>query len=382
MTTDLLLVAPHDGGHHAEFARWILRAGQERGQTVALAAGPSLLAEASDLPETASATVIFPEARAGGAWSSARSYRHSLKGVVSQVPAGRTLLVYLDAALPALALPGQTPPGLAGLLFRPPFRIADPFSGRVRLAARRALLRHATRGPLQTLLTLDPAVVPLVDRRGTDVHALPDPAEVSTPSRAKHEVRSSYGIAEGRALAVLFGSLEERKGTHALIAALHRMTPAAAQRLAVMVAGRRPAGADGDRLASALKSAEVQTSVQVIFHPGFLPDPDLADLTAAADLILAPYVGHIGSSGVVVRAAAAGVPVVAQAAGQIGREVRAHALGRTVESSDAGALARVLEEALDGHDGFDAQSAAAFAQAHTVSRFVDTLYDALFPSRV
>lgn len=382
MSADLLVIAPYTGGHHAEYVRWMVSAGAERGLDVALAAAPALLAGAPDLRTCGGGAVHA--LGAAGALETASSVAARVRATrrvlaeAARVPARQALLTYLDAALPALALPSRepVPDRMAGLLFRPPFREADPWAGRLRLAARRALLARVARGPVETVLTLDAAAVPALERIGARAAALPDPAEPVAPRAPREAVRETFGVEDGRVLAVLFGSLEERKGLFALADAVRRLPAPVARRLAVVVVGRTY-DAIRSRVTAALAEADAGEA-QVVFRETFLADADLADLTAAADLVLAPYVEHVGSSGVVARAAAAGVPLVAQAGGQVGREVRAHRLGRTVDPTDVDALADTLAAAVDDPRGaFDLDAARAYAEAHTVDRFTDALYVAL-----
>ena len=376
MTADLLVIAPHTGGHHAEYVRWTVAAGAARGLDVSLAASPALLAGAPDLGG-AGGGGVHPLAScsalrdAPSLAARVRALRRVL-AEAAEVPARQAFLTYLDAALPALALP----PRLSGLLFRPPFREADPWAGRLRLAARQALLRRVAGGPVETVLTLDPAAVPDLERMGARAAALPDPAEPVAATATREAVRDRYGVGAGRAMAVLFGSLEERKGLFALADAVRRLPHDVARRLAVVVVGRTYDDIRA-RVTAALAYADAGEA-QVVFREAFVPDADLADLTAAADVVLAPYVQHVGSSGVVVRAAAAGVPLLAQAGGQVGREVRAHRLGRTVDPSDVGALTEALAATVrDPGGAFDPDAARAYAEAHTVERFTGALYDAL-----
>ncbi len=64
----------------------------------------------------------------------------------------------------------------------------------------------------------------------------------------------------------------------------------------------------------------------------------------------------------------------------MGREVRAHGLGQSIDPSDPDALAAAIVAALDGRTAFDAAAARAYADAHGVDRFTDALYAALFPA--
>ena len=81
-------------------------------------------------------------------------------------------------------------------------------------------------------------------------------------------------------------------------------------------------------------------------------------------------------------AAAASTPLLATAEGMVGREVRTNRLGQAVEIADGGALEAALARvAEDPGAGFDADTAAAYAEAHAVERFQAAIVEALFPER-
>ena len=384
---DLLLIAPYSGGHHGEHVRWILQAGRDRGLSLALAGSPALIEDlvggfawATDGVDVVplESTTRLVSARPG--WRSLRATGAVLTEAVDRAPAPRALITYLDHAVVPLAagLRFRAPVRLSGILFRPPFLDAEPTSGRVRRTLKQAALRLAGANPhLETVFTLDPNAPRALARLGIQARFLPDPVELVPATESADRVRASYGVEPSRKLAILFGSLEERKGLFALADALHLLPEATARRLSIVIAGRtydsvRP------RLMAALDLVRRETSVQVCFREGFITNPALADLTAAADLVLAPYIDHVGSSGVVVRAAAAGTPLIAQEGGQIGREVRTYRLGQTIEPSDAVRFAAALANAVeDPTVGFDRTSAEAYANAHSVSHFTDNLYSTL-----
>ena len=226
-------------------------------------------------------------------------------------------------------------------------------------------------------MALDPDAVDPLRRLGLDAEFLPDPVVPPSPSRSADDVRASLGVERGRRLLLLFGSLEERKGVLATLAALGRVPPNAARRLAVAIVGRTD---DAIRVQLETLVAEGQrTETQVLYQDRFVPDAELDDLVLAADAVLAPYLGHVGSSGAVLRAAAAGTPVLATDAGMVGREVRRHGLGQTVDAADSTALARALARiAEEPEAAFDPDGAAAYARDHGLDRFVSTIHRALF----
>jgi hypothetical protein len=90
-----------------------------------------------------------------------------------------------------------------------------------------------------------------------------------------------------------------------------------------------------------------------------------------SDIVLAPYQRFVGSSGVLLWAARAGRPVLAQEFGLVGRLTRDHRLGAVADSSDPAKLAAQIECMVEsGPQSFiDLSSAARFAASRTPHRF-------------
>lgn len=385
-TPDLLIVAPYAGGHHAEYLRWIVSGLADRGVgRMAVAAHPALLdAEADALAGTdATPLDVSPLDAPGSLWAVGRATGVVVGRAIQAHRAPRVFLPALDHTQLALAtgLRFGFDVRLSGILLRPTAHETPiGVGGRARQLRKTALLRLAARNPhLGPVLALDPDAVGPLRQLGLDAHWLPDPVRPPTPTHTPEAVRAALGIEPGRRLLVLVGSLEPRKGMFETLAAIGRLDDDMAGRIALVLVGRtyddvRP------RLEAAVAAAQ-QTAAQVLFQERFVPDADLDDLIRAADVVLAPYRGHIGSSGIVLRAAAEGTPLLATDGGMIGREVRRHHLGRVTDTGDPDALADALAHiAADPADGFDAAAAAAYADAHSVDHFADGIHDALFPS--
>jgi glycosyltransferase involved in cell wall biosynthesis len=109
----------------------------------------------------------------------------------------------------------------------------------------------------------------------------------------------------------------------------------------------------------------------------YLPDDLIQDAIASSDLTLVAYRHHVGSSGVLIRAAAAGVPVVAQRWGLMGRYVADRRLGLAVDPGNAPALASAIEHAAARTmtpDEWDPVEATRFASEHSLAHFGQALF--------
>ncbi len=395
--TRLLVVEPNAGGHRAEHLAWIADAYRQRHEigSLAIAAPPSLLDPA---PLALEGARLIPVA----AWPNEAPRAQRVRELHDVIAAARPRDVLLTSAehfLSTLATRGAVTPEASGgptsggagtrisaITFRPTLHYSDLGSPPDTLGERLArmgkrwatwsALRHRA---LHTLFSLDETAVPALRALappGVRVEHLPDPVPHEPSPLAPEAVRAEWGVERGRTVALLAGGLDARKGALATLAAIPRVRAEAARALAVVFAGavRAEEQSDFERLRAATESS----GVQVVVREGRVPDGHLQGLITAADLLLVPYQRHVGSSGFVMRAAGAGVPVVAQDWGAMGHVVRSHRLGRTVDTLSPEALATALgDAALAPRDGFDAESARAFAAANTLRHFTDTLLDAL-----
>lgn len=384
--TDVLLFDPHAGGHHTEFVRWLVRGWRARGGRLVVAA-PSAM---GDDPEIARAcrgghAVLAPLPEVARA--SLRDLRHEERWMFLEVVARHrprhAVVMYAESLLGALARRVALPPGtrVSGLLFRPtlhytalgspPDRIADA----ARRQAKAAVFALAARHPsVEAVFTLDPEATHALQRAAgsTPVVPLPDPLPAAPPPRAeaRARLRAMAGVDGGRQLAVLFGSLDERKGVSVLLDAIEQLPEARAKEMAVLLAGPL-AGALASRVHQ--RAAKLDSGVQLVLLDRRLTDAEADAAVAGADLALLPYQRHVGSSGVLVRAAAAGVPVLAQAWGLVGHQVRTYGLGATVDSASPDALARALARPWP----VSTDRREAFLRDRTPERFASIVYDTL-----
>ena len=97
---------------------------------------------------------------------------------------------------------------------------------------------------------------------------------------------------------------------------------------------------------------------------------------AACDIVLLPYIGHFGSSGVMAQAAAAGKPMIASDENLVGARVRDYRLGWLFPTADVARLRLVIDEAArvdDGRLAEFAQGAREYSQMFSRAAFRKTL---------
>jgi glycosyltransferase involved in cell wall biosynthesis len=283
----------------------------------------------------------------------------------------------------ALGLHVQGKP-VGGILFRPSVHYGAlgsyrPSAGEKLRDFRKDLLyRLMLRNPtIKAVLSLDPffpAHAIAHYGHGNKVRAVPDPSHPATDVAGRSTQVADF-VPPGRTGLLLFGYLTERKGPLMVLDALRLLPPPIAARVAVLFAGRiDPAIRDGMD-ARCRRLARERPELWLRIEDRRLDQAELDLLVARSDIVLAPYQRFVGSSGVLLWAARAGRPVLAQEFGLVGRLTRDHRLGAVADSSDPVRLADEIERmVVRGPQTFiDLSSAATFALSRTPQRFASTV---------
>ncbi len=277
-------------------------------------------------------------------------------------------------------------PPVSGILFRPSVHYASSGMGaptlpeRVRDLRKRVLYGRMLANPgVHRVLSLDPFFSEYAEgafRGGEKVVALPDPAPDPDPDG---DGRVGVDLPEGRVLFLLFGAIAARKGIFPLLSALERLPEDVASRTAVLFAGK-VADSDSDGLHRRVD--EVRRSrpeVWVGVEDRRIPDPELAALLRRCDVVLAPYQRFVGSSGVLVRAARHGKPVLSQEYGLLGAWVRRHDLGCVADAGDPASLGEAMSRMVrEGPGSFvDPAGAEAFLEGRRPDDFAAVVASAV-----
>jgi glycosyltransferase involved in cell wall biosynthesis len=277
---------------------------------------------------------------------------------------------------------------LAGILFRPSVHyrtLGDyrPSLGeRARDLRKDLLYRLMLRNPsVRSVLSLDPFFPNHAARRyrqGSKVRTVPDPAQAAVPPANCNAAVDDFAP-PGRVGLLLFGYLTERKGPLAVLDALRLLPRGIAARVAVLFAGRVDPAIRDDMEGRRRALAEGRPELWLRIQDRRLDPAELEALVAQSDIVLAPYQRFVGSSGVLLWAARAGRPVLAQEFGLVGRLTRDHRLGSVADTSDPLRLAKCIEQMVaQGPQTFiDLSSARSFAASRTPGRFASTVLASL-----
>jgi glycosyltransferase involved in cell wall biosynthesis len=383
------------GGHHAQYLECVMRgwiAASRPGELLVIVSQQT----AADHPEL----LALAEAAAGVDVQVARdtgeSRLHFTPGRIAdelrnrriareyavRVRADHLVFMHLDGVQLALAADFRFawPLTISGIYFRPSLHYAAlgmtlTRKEKIVSAGKRLVLLAVFRNPhLRTVFSLDPLAVPRLAKlaRHTECVFLPEPLWVPPAGAPVPEVVRS--VDSGRRRLVIFGFLDARKGIRQVLAALDSLPQAAQRRLALVLAGQF-AAPERQSLLDALAAFTASADVTVAVTDGAVPEAEIQPLIAACDLALVTYQRHVGSSGVLLRAAAAGIPVIASDYGLVGATTRKHSLGLVLDARSPEAIAHAIENWLDDSStiGFDPAKASAFARANTAEAFAETL---------
>ncbi len=338
---------PLSAGHCAFWARIVLEAASRdpRIDRLRFETNAELAVRLSDLiEETGLELVIMPDDhirnltsgrllhRGGAQWSAAR---HILGRC-----GGHLMLPFFDHAVYGALLDRRPVRGtVSGIIFRPPndFGYQPNFRKRLDAARRWSTYISARRPSLKTLFTLDEGAARASGDGLRHLSFLPDP--MPDPSLF---AASACSRADGRRWFLIFGALSERKGIFKVLEAARLLPDDVARKTGLRFVGRLDA-ADRDAFLTQLQRLrDGRPDLAIELEDRFVEDEELAREVVSSDVILAPYQNHVGSSGVVLWAAAAGKPLICQKTGAMGSQVAIHKLGLGVDCTDAQALSDAL----------------------------------------
>lgn len=361
--SSLLILEPHGEGHHLWYARWISGEAVARGYDVWLATSAGCLEHPAYLALRAECgdrlrTVILPgdesKPKPQGTADLVRWQLHyrrlfgeCYRRLSREERPDYVFVPYLDYCMYAMALLGSpfqdTPWG--GLVITPTFhlkkegiRAPDSRSDRVKEKAFLHLLRNDS---LRMIFTLDETLVRRVRRSrpalAERLRFLPEPAGLHG-SRTREAARRSFGIPGDATIILVYGVLDFTKGIDALLAATKDgWFPGQA---GILLAG--PQDNEVKMLLSSPQAGILRESGRLYEIDRFIHGEDEHALFQAADLVWVGYRRQYISSGVLLQAAVAGLPVVACDEGLISWLTRRHGLGLIVDVDDPRAVAEAV----------------------------------------
>jgi glycosyltransferase involved in cell wall biosynthesis len=374
----VLIFEPDHKGHHFTYLRLLLPALRDLGVEIIVCTNPEAPASAEYAEQLAPLADCFTMDSSvpllmGSPLKSALRRADDFVRLLRRYRPDHVLLPYADGITQVLAAGrllgrGALPSGVEteALLMRG--RFAYPPSDFRDAVYSRVLWTLLGRAPWHVIHHLDPVPFELVARAGGDLarrsHLMPDPVE-PLPAIDRQTARRKLGLPVAGRYVGGCGLIDRRKGADLLIRAFAAASLRADDRL--LLAGRF---APEVRQMVDTEYAQLVRSGRICALDRFLSDEELDAAVLALDVMCTPYPRHIGSASIVIRAAAAGRPVVACDFGWMGYIVNKFALGRTCNVHNAGELAAAIGTALEGSSAYRPSEAARRLVAyHTPDNF-------------
>lgn len=376
--TSFTYFEPLIDGHSTFWAEAILDAATNdpRLSTIHLVTNAQLAARLRDTckrhgisPEILPADALAPLTK-GNLWTRGQAQWRTALEIRAKMQ-GDVFLPFFDHAVAAAALDRRDHSGkgqISGVIFRAPNTFGQKLGLNRNLDHLRRWVsyRLASRNTVKSLFTLDESIIqPKWVGKKQLLHYLPDPVpDLQNLHRMTPDLRQDQ-----RANYLLFGSLDARKGIFQMLEAWAMMEPGFHQANALRLVGKL-SSKDGLPFRHKLEALRHSTPAMVVeVIDRFVTEAELAQEVCNAKVILAPYQNHIGSSGVLYWAAAAGKPILGQNSGLMGFLIEKYNLGLAVDTQNPAVIAKSLgQEPLAKID-------PRFYQSHTLSAFSKVILD-------
>lgn len=382
------------GGHHAEYFRHLLSHVADHGLDIDLAMlvgaafesrHPGVVSWARELGigvhigQTAP-----PDHRVLGLLQRSLSEWQVLVRHAKELNIDHVFSLYADRLIQGpLAFDLPMPFSFSGIYFRPTFHYSKlgvelaGFAEHARAYRQAVLLRQALKNAgVNSLYTLDRFAVQYVSRSGWQVPSklnwIPDPIDTKAPKGCGGRLRGELGIGSDELLLLLFGSLSPRKGAVETLRALEFLSAATLKRICLVLVGNARTDFETE-LERAIERARDKAGARVVRRNEYVAAEDVQEWFEGADLVLLPYQRHVGMSGVLLRAAVAGRPVLTQKYGLVGMLVREYDLGITVDARSSEALANGIEMFVSPEFSWDPAGARKLAAEHRADLFARTI---------
>jgi glycosyltransferase involved in cell wall biosynthesis len=354
----VVLFDPLSGGHHTEYAIYLARYLIACGDQVSFVTwSEDRMAKATYLDREPSLDVVYVGGKRPFGGGTARRSVHFYSGFrrclefARRAKADVVHHLYLDTGeLPTFAatLSRNHPFQIFGTLFWLHFVVPD--EGRVSLqrrsyyrARRWAIGRQLGSGRLARLFVHSDATKdalariygePLVK---ASVSVVPDPAP-EPPAISAAQARKELDLPPGIPLMLFFGGLRHNKGPDLFVEALSSVS---GEWIAMIAGEPQDLGVED---ITKIGGPLIERG-KLITRFGSVWGEEVDKYFAAADLVVLPYRRtFLGTSNVLMRAAAATTPVIATDVGRVGATVRNHQLGTVVEPESP----QVLADAING----------------------------------
>lgn len=181
---------------------------------------------------------------------------------------------------------------------------------------------------------------------------------------SKSQARAMLGLDENSRYVSLVGLIDQRKGVGDLLAAAELLE---ASNTKILLAGKN--SQEARELLCGRYRCLVESG-KVLVRDAHLSSQEMWAACIASDLITTPYPNHRYSASILIRAAAVGVPVLANRIGWMEDVTHRYSLGWTCHARDPACFAEKIRDILDCSEPYlPSKISREFVEFHTVENF-------------
>jgi glycosyltransferase involved in cell wall biosynthesis len=375
MTKTAVIFEPTHTGHHLRYVAILVEAFHRRGYRVRLVSFPGTFVSCEyraflHAREALFTPVIVPGTDCRGIFGRLRKtlwlwrvLRRERATIVFVPYADPVFFVFGGLGI-AAAFAGVRPRGLQCILMGADFahiRRPAPFSRMVKDLLCREIIRF---GPFQRIFLIEEVAFESLRERTASprVCLAPDPVDRPYASPAV-DIRGRYGLPQEARILGAFGVLSPAKGVDRLVDAFLERGPGANEYLLLMGQQKPETRVAISRIASARGGLR-----NVVVIDRFVSEAELDAALRSVNVVAVTYPYHLVSASFLIRAAAAGKPVLGSRVGWIGHVMARYRLGRTCNPLDRTDMIAGIDWAFDCPHR-DCEDAAQFAGLHSVAAF-------------
>jgi glycosyltransferase involved in cell wall biosynthesis len=383
-----LVFEPQFVGHNLAYARHVLTALIDQGiETTLLTSrqateseefqshlsslSPNFKLAVSHAFETKKSTRGIRVQGPGGLFATMRSLLDGLKSFQPNhviVPFANPLAHALGVPNPISALLRKRNIEIEGILLFG--RYAYPHTDLASKCKQHIALKMLERGPWSRLHHILPHAVRMMENHSPHlrevVSFLPDPIE-SPIHFSRDSACDKLGLNPNHRYVSLVGLIEQRKGVFELLHAARSLDHSLPETTKFLLAGRCT-----EQVRSALRD-EFYPLIQkqrVVVLDKHLAQDELWAACYASSLMTLPYPQHQNSASLLIRAAAAGVPVLCNAIGWMHETTQQYGLGWTCDTRNAKSFVTTLQNCLPICENYSTTPLAMqFVQEHALENF-------------
>lgn len=197
-------------------------------------------------------------------------------------------------------------------------------------------------------------------------HLLPDPIDPPV-LMSRSDACNLLGLDPSAKYVSLLGLIDQRKGVEDLLRAAERLDVDADSQVRVLLAGKNSMEA---RSLLAGRYRALVESQRVVVIDRHLDVDEMWAACIASNLITTPYPSHRYSASILIRAAAVGVPVLANRIGWMEDVTQRYGLGWTCETRNPSVFAGKIAEILGLSEAYSpGQNAKQFVEFHSLRNF-------------